>query len=77
MVANVILVFMLLWLTNGSTKETLRLGALISQKGDLDFTGSLVAFNLALQTVNNHPSLQYTFQVALNDSMVSYIAVLI
>jgi len=69
---NVILIFMFVCFTNARAKETLRLGALISQRGDLDFTGSLVAFDLALQKVNNHPSLQYKFQVTLNDSMVSY-----
>ena len=70
MVGNVVLVFMCLWFTNAHAKETLRLGALISQKGDLDFTGSLVAFHLALQTVNNDPSLRYAFEVTLNDSKV-------
>ena len=77
MVGNVVLVFMCLWFTNARAKETLRLGALISQKGDsLDFTGSLVAFDLALQTVNDDPSLRYAFQVTLNDSMVSSISVI-
>jgi len=71
MVTNLILVFTFLWFTNVRAKEPLRLGVLISQRGDLDFTGSLVAFDLALQTVNNHPSLKYTFQFTLNDSMVS------
>jgi len=55
-------------------KETLRLGALISsgQAGTrFDYTGFLPALELALETINNDSSLQYTFEVTTNNSMVT------
>ena len=55
-------------------KETLRLGVLISsgQIGTrFDFTGFLPALELALETINNDSSLQYTFEVTTNNSMVT------
>ena len=52
-------------------KQTLHLGAMISQEGELDYSGQLLSFDLALQTINSDPSLLYTFEKTLNDSMVS------
>ena len=55
-----------------AVKEMLRLGAMISQEGELDYSGHLLTFDLALQTINTDPSLDYAFEKTLNDSMVSY-----
>ena len=54
-----------------AVRETLRLGAMIPQKGEVDYSGQLLSFNLALRTVNRDPSLQFSFEQSLNDSMVS------
>jgi len=59
------------WCVN-AVKEMLRLGAMISQEGELDYSGHLLTFDLALRTVNKDPSLDYAFEKTLNDSMVSY-----
>jgi len=57
-------------------KETLRLGALVSsrQAGTrFDYTGFLPALKLALETINNDSSLQYKFEVSVNNSMVRHV----
>lgn len=54
-----------------NAKETLRLGALISQDGEFDFTGFIPAMNLALETIENDTTLPFRFSITLNDSMVS------
>ena len=54
-------------------KETLRLGALVSsrQAGTrFDQTGFLLPLELALETINNDSTLQYTFEVTISNSMV-------
>ena len=53
-------------------KETLRLGALISQDAEFDFSGFIPAMNLALDTIENDTTLPFSFSVTLNDSMVSH-----
>ncbi|XP_065899532.1 gamma-aminobutyric acid type B receptor subunit 2-like [Dysidea avara] len=68
--ARAILFVVLLEVAYG--KETLRLGALVSsgQAGTrFDYTGLLPALELALETINNDSSLQYTFNVTTNNSM--------
>ncbi|XP_065899528.1 gamma-aminobutyric acid type B receptor subunit 2-like isoform X2 [Dysidea avara] len=53
-------------------KETLRLGALVSsrQAGTrFDHTGFLLPLELALETINNDSTLQYTFEVTISNSM--------
>ena len=52
-------------------KETLRLGVLVSQDGEFDNSGFLPALDLALITIENDASLQYKFDVRIDDSMVS------
>ena len=52
-----------------NAKETLRLGVLISQEGEFDFTGFIPAMNLALETIENDTTLPFNFSIALNDSM--------
>jgi len=52
-------------------KLPLRLGRILSQQGEYDNSGAILTFDLALETVNNDPSLNYTFQAMRNDSMVS------
>ena len=52
-------------------KETLRLGVLVSQDGSFDNSGFLPAMDLALETIENDSSLQYRFEVRVDDSMVS------
>lgn len=61
----------LLLLIRGNSEQTLRLGVLISQEGDFDFTGLIAAMDLALETINNDTTLPFNFYVTLNDSMVS------
>ena len=53
-----------------NAKETLRIGMLISQEGDIDFTGFIPAMDLALETIENDTTLPFNFYVRLNDSKV-------
>lgn len=63
--------FMFLFLIGvNAKKETLRLGVLISQEGEFDFTGFIPAMNLALETINNDATLPFNLEVTLNDTMV-------
>ena len=61
----------LLFLIAVNAKETLRIGMLISQEGDFDFTGFIPAMDLALETIENDTTLPFNFYVRLNDSKVS------
>ena len=61
----------LLFLDKVNAKETLRLGVLISQEGDFDFTGFIPAMNLALETIENDTTLPFNFNFTLDDSMVT------
>ena len=54
-----------------NAKETLRLGALVSQDSEFDFTGYIPAMNLALETIENDTTLPFSFSITLDDSMVS------
>ena len=60
----------LIFLIVVNAKETLRIGMLISQEGDFDFTGFLPAMDLALETIENDTTLPFNFYVRLNDSKV-------
>ena len=53
-------------------RETLQLGALISQqpREGFDYSGFLPALSLALETVNNDSSLRYKLDVTINNSLV-------
>ena len=62
------IVVFLFSLTNTNARETLRLGVYI------DLTGFLPAMELALKTIKDDKTLPFTFNVTLNDSMVSSIA---
>ena len=57
-----------------SGKETLRLGAMISQEGPFGLTGFLPAMELALETIKEDETLPFEFEITLNDSMVNEIA---
>ena len=52
------------------TKDTLHLGVMVSQEGDLNLSGYIPAMDMALETINNDTTLPFNFNVALNDSMV-------
>ena len=54
-----------------NAQETLRLGVLVSQEADFDFSGLIPAMELALETVENDTTLPFNFSITLNDSMVS------
>ena len=56
--------------SEANAKETLHLGALISQDSEVDFTGFIPAMNLALETIENDTTLPFRFSITLNDSMV-------
>ena len=59
-----------------ATKETLRLGVLISQQSNYDFSGFIPAMELALETIENDTTLPFRFTITLNDSKVrTYIAI--
>ena len=60
-----------LFLTEVNAKETLHLGVLISQEGNLDLSGHIPAMNLALETIKNDTTLPFDFYVRLSDSKVS------
>ena len=60
----------LIFLIVVNAKETLRIGMLISQEGDIDFTGFIPAMDLALETIENDTTLPFNFYVRLNDSKV-------
>ena len=61
------IVVFLFSLTNTNARETLRIGVYI------DLTGFLPAMELALKTIEDDITLPFTFNVTLNDSMVSSI----
>ena len=73
-IAKIKIVFLFLFVVNA--KETLRIGMLISQEGDFDFTGFIPAMNLALETIENDTTLPFNFYVRLNDSKVNFYLVL-
>ncbi|XP_065899522.1 gamma-aminobutyric acid type B receptor subunit 2-like isoform X2 [Dysidea avara] len=49
--------------------KTLHLGAYIGQEGVTDFTGLLVALDIAIETIKNNASLQYNLTYTHSDSM--------
>ena len=51
-------------------KDTLYLGVMVSQEGDINYSGYIPAMDIALETINNDPTLPFYFNVTLNDSMV-------
>ena len=55
--------------TNG--KDVLHLGAMVSQEGPFGLTGFIPAMELALETIKNDETLPFTFEITLDDSMVS------
>ena len=65
------LIFSASSMRHAANKTKLRLGVMIAREGELDYSGELLSFDLALQTINSDPSLQYSFENILNDSMVS------
>ena len=71
MVTKITVVF--LFVIGVSAKETLRLGALISQRGSFDFSGFIPAMNIALETIENDTTIPFKFDVVINDSMVSLV----
>ena len=75
MIMRMIIVFiaisvLCLFATETNAKETLRLGVLVSQEADFDFSGLIPAMDLALETVENDTTLPFKFSITLNDSMV-------
>jgi len=58
-------------------RETLHLGALISQQAgaSFDYSGFLPTLALALETIDNDSSLRYRFEVTINNSMVLSITI--
>lgn len=63
-----------LLINKAKAKETLRLGAMISQEGPFGLTGFIPAMELALETIENDETLPFSFEITLNDSMVSKIS---
>lgn len=66
-VINIVILFLI---RVSSAKDTLHLGVLISQEGDLDLSGYIPAMDLVLESIKNDTSLPFEFNVTLNDSMV-------
>lgn len=52
-------------------RETLRLGVLFSQEV-FDFSGSIPAIEMALETIEDDETLPFTFTYTHNDSMVGH-----
>ena len=51
-------------------KDTLQLGVMVSQEGDINYSGYIPAMDIALETINNDSTLPFYFNVTLNDPMV-------
>ena len=51
-------------------KDTLCLGVMVSQEGDINYSGYIPAMDIALETINSDSTLPFYFNVTLNDSMV-------
>ena len=68
--AAAVLIIILAGTTYG--RETLHLGAIISQQAgaSFDYSGFLPTLALALETIDNDSSLAYKFEVTINNSMV-------
>ena len=60
-----------LFLIGTNAKETLHLGVLISQGGDLDLSGRIPAINIALETIANDATLPFNFNITVNNSKVA------
>lgn len=60
-----------------NAKETLHIGAMVSQEGPFSLTGFLPAMELALETIKNDETLPFKFHITLNDSMVSETIIII
>ena len=71
MTTIIVTISIALFLTEVNAKETLHLGVLISQEGDLDLSGFIPAMNLAVETIKNDTTLPFDFYVRLSDSKVS------
>ena len=69
-IASMMIILLLFLIRVNSAKDTLHLGVLISQEGDLNLSGYVPAMELALESINNDTSLPFDFKVTLNDSMV-------
>lgn len=67
------IICLLVTITITNAKETLRLGAMISQEGPFGLTGFLPAMELALETIKEDETLPFEFEITLNDSMVSIV----
>ena len=51
-------------------KDTLQLGVMVSQEGDINYSGYIPAMDIALETIENDSTLPFYFNVTLNDPMV-------
>ena len=67
------IICLLVTITITNAKETLRLGAMISQEGPFGLAGFLPAMELALETIKEDETLPFEFEITLNDSMVSIV----
>ena len=63
-------IVLLLTVVNSTTKDTLRVGVLISIEGDLNLSGYIPSMNLALESIENDTTLPFKFHATLNDSRV-------
>jgi len=70
-VKTLIITTLVLLIDSSHGRDTLHLGVLVSQDGEIDLSGFLPALDLAIETINNDTSLRYRFDVTINDSMVS------
>ena len=74
MVHRIIAVFgatLLFMLRANASKDILRLGVLIPEKGELNLSAYIHTMELALETVNNDATLPFQFKTIHSDSMVS------
>ena len=71
----IVTISIVLFLIEVNAKETLHIGVLISQEGDINLSGFIPAMNLALETIKNDTTLPFDFYIRLSDSKVSYYTV--
>lgn len=66
-------VFLFSVLRRNESKDILRLGVLIPEKGELNLSAYIHTMELALETVKNDTTLPFEFETIHSDSMVSFI----
>ena len=72
-----VFVISFLSLSETDAKETLHLGVLFSQEGLFDFSGSIPALEIALETIEVDETLPFNFTYTHSDSMVSNFSMIV